>query len=134
MGSVFSALEVLSNLPIGRVPGDLTTCVKLGYPAFRAPGTPFLSVDLLCEIKGLVSGILEISRKIRSNQSGKLHQVRVLRHIRYKYACKKCKGVDSEGSVVKVAPPAVQLIPKSMASAGLLAYVVSSKYEDALPF
>jgi len=61
-------------------------------------------------------------------------KVQVLRHIRYKYACKKCEGLESEGPVVKIAPPAVQLIPKSMASAGLLAYVMSSKFEDALPF
>lgn len=61
-------------------------------------------------------------------------QVRVLRHIRYKYACKKCEGLNGEGPVVKIAPPAVQLIPKSMAGAGLLAYVMSSKFEDALPF
>ena len=66
-GSRFSVLEVPPNQPIGRVPGDLTTCVKLGYPAFTAPCTPFLSVDLLCEIKGLVSGILEKPGEIRSN-------------------------------------------------------------------
>jgi len=61
-------------------------------------------------------------------------KVQVIRHIRYKYACKSCEGLEGEGPTVKIAPPAVQLIPKSMASAGLVAYVVSSKYEDALPF
>jgi len=46
-------------------------------------------------------------------------KVQVIRHIRYKYACKNCEGVDSEESeaTVKIAPPAVQLIPKSMATA-----------------
>lgn len=61
-------------------------------------------------------------------------KVQVIRHIRYKYACKSCEGLEGEGPTVKIAPPAVQLIPKSIASAGLVAYVVSSKYEDALPF
>ena len=61
-------------------------------------------------------------------------KVRVIRHIRYKYACKSCEGADSDGPTVKIAPAAVQLIPKSMASAGLLAHLLVSKFEDALPF
>jgi transposase len=61
-------------------------------------------------------------------------KVQVIRHIRYKYACKNCEGVDSDGPTVKIAPAPVQLIPKSMATAGLLAHLLVSKFEDALPF
>jgi len=32
-------------------------------------------------------------------------KIQVIRHIRYKYACKNCEGVESEESAVKVAPP-----------------------------
>ncbi len=39
-------------------------------------------------------------------------KIQVIRHIRYKYACKNCEGVESEESAVKVAPPPAQLIPK----------------------
>jgi transposase len=60
-------------------------------------------------------------------------QVRVLRHIRYKYACKRCEGVDSDGPTVKIAPAPVQLIPKSIVTEGLLAHLVVSKFADALP-
>jgi len=60
-------------------------------------------------------------------------QVRVLRHIRYKYACKCCEGVDSDGPTVKIAPAPVQLIPKSIVTEGLLAHLVVSKFADALP-
>jgi len=60
--------------------------------------------------------------------------VQVIRHIRYKYACKKCEGLDSEGPTVKIAPKPEQMIPKSIASSGLLAHVLVSKFEDALPF
>ncbi len=60
-------------------------------------------------------------------------KVRVLNHIRFKYACKKCQGVDSNGPTVKIAPPPVQLIPKSMATEGLLAHIAVSKFDDALP-
>jgi transposase len=52
---------------------------------------------------------------------------RVLRHVRPKYACPKCK------TGVKIAPVPPQPIPKSLASPSLLAHVAVSKYADALP-
>lgn len=62
-------------------------------------------------------------------------QVYVERHIRYKYACKSCEGVDNEeDGAVKIAPPPVSLIPKSLATPSLLAYLFASKFCDALPF
>ena len=61
-------------------------------------------------------------------------KVQVIRHIRYKYACKGCEGVESPAPTVLIAPPPAQLIPKSMATAGRLAHIVVSKFEDALPF
>jgi len=42
--------------------------------------------------------------------------VRVIRHIRYKYACKGCEGVESQAPTVQLAPAPAQLIPKSMAT------------------
>jgi transposase len=53
-------------------------------------------------------------------------KIRVLRHVRKKYAC-EC------GGCIKTAPLPVQPIPKSLASPGLLAHVAVSKYQDALP-
>ncbi|UCG07455.1 MAG: IS66 family transposase [Desulfobacterales bacterium] len=61
-------------------------------------------------------------------------KVRVIRHIRYKYACKSCEGVDSEGPSVKIAAAPLQLIAKSIATPGLLTHLLVSKFEDALPF
>jgi transposase len=61
-------------------------------------------------------------------------KVQVIRHIRYKYACKGCEGVESLAPTVLIAALPPQLIPKSMATAGLLAHIVVSKFEDALPF
>jgi len=60
-------------------------------------------------------------------------QLRVERHIRYKYACKSCEGVEDDGPTVKIAPAPVQLIPKSNATAGLLAHIAVSKFADGLP-
>jgi transposase len=53
--------------------------------------------------------------------------VRVLRHVRPKYACPACK------TGVRIAAPPAQPIPKSLASPSLLAFVAVSKYADALP-
>jgi len=60
-------------------------------------------------------------------------KMRVLRHIRLKYACKSCEGVESDEPTIKIAPPPAQLIPKSMVTEGLLAHIVVSKFADALP-
>ena len=60
-------------------------------------------------------------------------KIQVIRHIRYKYACKSCEGVESEGPTVKIAPPPPELIPKGLATAGLVAHIAVAKYADALP-
>lgn len=61
-------------------------------------------------------------------------KMQVIRHVRYKYACKACGGADSEGPAVKIAPVPEQIIPKSMATPGLLAYIFTTKFVDAVPF
>lgn len=54
-------------------------------------------------------------------------KVRVIRHRRFKYSCRCCE----EG--IHTAEMSNQAFPKSNASAGTLAYVAVSKYQDALP-
>lgn len=54
-------------------------------------------------------------------------RISVERHVRPKYGCPTCH----EG--VKIAPAPEQLLAKSLASASLVAHVVSSKFVDGLP-
>ncbi len=54
-------------------------------------------------------------------------KVRVLVHQRYKYVCPCCR------TGVKIAPVPPHILPKSKASASLLAHVVTAKYVDAMP-
>ena len=54
--------------------------------------------------------------------------IRVLRHVRLKYGVRK-----DDASGVKIAPLPPQPLPKTMASPGLLAHIVVSKYQDASP-
>ena len=61
-------------------------------------------------------------------------KIQVIRHIRPKYACKNCEGVEGDGPTVKIAPAPVQFISKGIATPGLVAQTLVSKYEDALPF
>ena len=73
----------------------------------------------------------EALKKIGEETSEQLSYIpatmRVLRHIRPKYACPLCE----DG--VKIAPLPPQSIPKSMAAPSVLAHVAVSKYADALP-
>lgn len=54
-------------------------------------------------------------------------QIKVISHVRPKYACKACE----EG--VTIAPMPKLLLPKSIASSSLVAYTITSKYVDHLP-
>jgi len=61
-------------------------------------------------------------------------QIKAIRYVRPKYACRVCEGSgDEERSAVRIAPPARELLPKSIASAGLVAHIITGKYCDALP-
>jgi transposase len=53
-------------------------------------------------------------------------KVRVIRTIRKKYACSVCETMSE-------APAPLEMIPKSNASASVLAYIAVAKYVDALP-
>jgi transposase len=55
-------------------------------------------------------------------------RLKVIQHVRLKYACPAC-----EGSGVQTAPTPPQPIPKSYASPGLLAWIVTAKIADGLP-
>ena len=57
------------------------------------------------------------------------------RHIRPKYACHNCEGSgDEEKPAVRIAPAAPSIIPGSMVTPGLLAFILVNKFCDHLPF
>jgi transposase len=58
----------------------------------------------------------------------------VIKYIRPKYACPECEGsADDEHPTVLIAPPAPQIIPKGIPTAGMAAYIVTAKYCDGIP-
>ena len=62
-------------------------------------------------------------------------QIYVERHIRPKYACHHCEGsADEEKAAVRVAPATPSMIPGSIVTPGLLAFILVNKFCDHLPF
>lgn len=62
-------------------------------------------------------------------------QMYVERHIRPKYACHHCEGsADEEKPAVRIAPAPPSLIPGSIVTPGLLAFILVNKFCDHLPF
>jgi transposase len=61
-------------------------------------------------------------------------KMEIIRYVRYKYACRNCEGTEDEGATVKIAENPPLIIPKGIATPGLLAHILVSKFEDALPF
>jgi transposase len=74
----------------------------------------------------------EISEQLEFDPSS----LKVLKHIRHKYACKPCgEGCGKCGckSNIEIAPKPAQPIEKGLPGPGLLAYVITSKLGDHLP-
>jgi len=54
-------------------------------------------------------------------------KLKVIQNVRKKYACKRCE------ETIKTAPRANTLLPKAIATANTMAYVITAKYADGLP-
>lgn len=62
-------------------------------------------------------------------------KVYVEKHVRPKYACRNCEGSgDEDKPVFRIAPTPPTLIPGSIMTGGLLAYILINKFCDYLPF
>jgi len=48
-------------------------------------------------------------------------KTQAVRHVRPKYSCRGCEGVKDDDPTVKIAPMPPQIIPKGIATLGLLA-------------
>lgn len=77
-----------------------------------------------CECGGT---LLEIGADLSEQIDYVPAKVQVLRHVRVKYACPGCN------KCVKSAPLPAHILPKTNASPGLLAHLVTAKYVDSLP-
>jgi len=58
----------------------------------------------------------------------------VERHIRPKYCCKHCLNSAGAENAFRIAENPPEILPKSIATAGLLAHVLTNKFCDHLPY
>ncbi len=74
--------------------------------------------------------------RIGEDKSEKLQfipaQVKVIEHVRPKYACRACEK-DGISNTVKQAPVPHSVIPKGYATPSLLSQIITSKYQYGLP-
>lgn len=59
-------------------------------------------------------------------------QLKAIKHVSFKYSCRNCERNEITTPIV-AAPAPKALIPKSLASASAVAYVMSQKYTEAMP-
>jgi len=81
--------------------------------------------QLVCPHDG--SELVEIGVEVSEQLDIIAQQIRVIRHERVKYACKRC----DHG--LKVAPVPLRIIPKGLFTQAALAWIILSKFMDALP-
>ena len=60
-------------------------------------------------------------------------KIQVIRTIRYKYACRRCEGVEDDRPTVRIAPMPPQLIKHGIVTPSLLTFLLVNKFADALP-
>jgi transposase len=61
-------------------------------------------------------------------------KIMVIRHIRPKYCCKKCLSAGQTENAFRIADNPPEILPKSIATAGLFAHVLTNKFCDHLPY
>lgn len=73
-----------------------------------------------------------MSKEVRKELTIIPAKVKVIEHVSYVYSCRNCEKHDIETPVI-TAPAPKALLPKSMVSAELLAYIMNQKFVNALP-
>lgn len=80
-----------------------------------------------CEHEGVCWAMERIGEEVSERYHYEAPKVWVERHVRPKFCCSKCH----EGVHIAPCPPTI--LPKSNASASLLAYLIASKFVDGMP-
>lgn len=79
--------------------------------------------------------LVQIGEEISERLQVEPEKFFVEQHVRPKYACRKCEGSgDEEKPVFRVASAPPSLIPGSIMTSGLLAFILTNKFCDHMPF
>lgn len=140
-GGLFNEAEVLAELSeLGgtEIPLAATPLREVKHPSSQKAGRRALAshlprVNVIHDVPetertcACGAALSEIGAEISEQLDYQPAKVQVLRHIRKKYACRGCD------QCVKTAALPMQILPRTNASPGLLAHLVTAKYVDALP-
>lgn len=74
----------------------------------------------------------EMSTEVRQELKIIPAEVKVVKHVRYVYACRQCEQNEIHTPVI-TAPMPRPIYPGSLASSSILAYIMSQKYVDSMP-
>lgn len=74
----------------------------------------------------------EMSTEVRQEIKFIPAQVKVIKHVRYIYSCRRCEREEITTPVI-TAPAPQAVIPGSLASPSSVAYIMNQKYVDGLP-
>ena len=74
----------------------------------------------------------EMSTEVRQELKIIPAQVKVVKHVRYIYACRRCER-EAINTPIVTAPMPAPVLPRSLASPSALAYVMTQKYLEAMP-
>lgn len=77
-------------------------------------------------------GLHEMSTEIRQELKYIPAEVKVVKHVRYVYACRRCELEATETPIV-TAPMPKPVQPGSLASPSILAHIMSQKYVESMP-
>lgn len=84
---------------------------------------------------GCGSNLIQIGEETREVVNVIPEQIWIERHIYPKYACRTCEGSgDEDKPAVRIAPREPDILPRSIATASLIAFILTNKFVDHLPF
>ena len=84
---------------------------------------------------GCGSDLVQIGEETREVVNVIPEQIWIERHIYPKYACRTCEGSgDEDKPAVRVAPREPDILPRSIATPSLVAFILTNKFVDHLPF
>lgn len=74
----------------------------------------------------------EMSTEVRQELQVIPAQVKVVKHVRYVYSCRRCEREEISTPIV-TAPMPAPVLPGSLVSPSLMAYIMNQKYKEGLP-
>lgn len=84
---------------------------------------------------GCGSNLIQIGEETREVVNVIPEQIWVERHSYPKYACRTCEGSgDEDKPAVRIAPREPDILPRSIATPSLIAFILTNKFVDHLPF